>query len=261
MTSLPPRRIREDGSPELRALLESARGDEPTSADVAQVTAKLAAVLPPAVLGTGSVGAGLAKLAWLKGLGGWGLSALVAASAAGLLYTAKRGAPSSEPLAATPAVAVQSAGDAPPAPLGMEPSEADVAAAPDSVAGASAPEAPAVARGAPGVVGASPSPAPTRGTTSRAELELLDRAFAALNSGDPERALQLLASHERTFPGGELGQEREVLRVEALVRLGRFEPARQASERLLREFPGTGYRHKLSRLLADAGVATDWASP
>ncbi len=53
------------------------------------------------------------------------------------------------------------------------------------------------------------------------EVALLSRAQAALRSGKPALALEVLSEHERKFSNGLLGEERIAARVRALCALGR----------------------------------------
>jgi hypothetical protein len=69
------------------------------------------------------------------------------------------------------------------------------------------------------------------------ELRLLDSARQASARGDYTSVLALTAEHERSYPNGRLTEEREVLRVKALVGLGRSAEARRAAARFSRQFP------------------------
>ena len=60
---------------------------------------------------------------------------------------------------------------------------------------------------------------------SETEIQLLQRAQDAL-AGSPATALDLINRHIARFPNAGLGQEREVIAVDALVRLGRIGEAR-----------------------------------
>ena len=82
------------------------------------------------------------------------------------------------------------------------------------------------------------------GGPSATELELVQRAQAALAS-DPNRALTLTNEHAVTYPKGELVQEREVIAVEALSRLGRNEEASRRALAFVRRFPQTPYAARL----------------
>ena len=102
--------------------------------------------------------------------------------------------------------------------------------------------------------GGSSAPAAAKSTKSPAggteaapratELELVQRAQAALAS-NPSRALSLTNEHAVAYPTGELVQEREVLAVEALSRLGRNEEASRRALAFVRRFPQTPYAARL----------------
>ena len=84
----------------------------------------------------------------------------------------------------------------------------------------------------------APAPSPT-------ELELIQRAQQALAS-NPSRGLALTDEHARTYPNGELLQEREVIAVEALSRMGRSEEAARRANALVQRFPETPYAARLA---------------
>ena len=67
----------------------------------------------------------------------------------------------------------------------------------------------------------SPPPEPPK----ISEAQLLDQARVALRT-DPKRALQLADEHRRRFPHGVLAEEREVIAMQALKRLGLNDEAR-----------------------------------
>jgi hypothetical protein len=69
------------------------------------------------------------------------------------------------------------------------------------------------------------------------ELRILTRARQSDARGDYFSVLALVAQHERAHPDGRLAEEREVLRVKALVGLGRGREARLAAARFRRQFP------------------------
>ncbi len=73
---------------------------------------------------------------------------------------------------------------------------------------------------------AAPTAASTRASQLSAERILLDEARAALAQGDPARALDRLERHRRTFPAPLLGEERDAMWVQALVKAGRYDEAR-----------------------------------
>jgi hypothetical protein len=81
------------------------------------------------------------------------------------------------------------------------------------------------------------------------EASLLEAARAALST-DPSRVMALLDEHARTFPRAQLATERNVLRIEALRRLGRIDEAR-ANTRTLPEGEAALYENRV-RTLRDA---------
>lgn len=96
-----------------------------------------------------------------------------------------------------------------------------------------------------------PSAAPSVATATKpaaTELELVQRAQAAVGS-DPARALAAAAEHARVYPSGAFVQEREVIAVEALARLGRTDEAWKRAAALVQRFPGTPYATRLERAL------------
>ncbi|HJL14724.1 MAG TPA: hypothetical protein RMH99_03655, partial [Sandaracinaceae bacterium LLY-WYZ-13_1] len=98
-----------------------------------------------------------------------------------------------------------------------------------------------------------PGPAP-RPTLS--EAELLARAQAAV-ARSPRRALHWTARHRRAFPAGALTQEREVLAIDALSRLGRQSSARPRAEAFLRRHPRSAHAGAVRRMLARMNEAPE----
>lgn len=70
-----------------------------------------------------------------------------------------------------------------------------------------------------------------------AERGLIEQARTALSRGNGEMAASALERHARTFPRGALEEERESLRVQALVASDRQEEARASGARFHRRFP------------------------
>jgi hypothetical protein len=92
--------------------------------------------------------------------------------------------------------------------------------------------------------------APAEGRTE-SELELLRRARDALPS-DPAAALSIADVDRARFPSGPLAQEREVIAIDALTRLGRGSEARSRAKDFFDAFPSSAYR---PRILALVGAA------
>ncbi len=95
---------------------------------------------------------------------------------------------------------------------------------------------------------AVPSRASSPPVSAPSEGELLGRAERSLASS-PATALALADEHARRFPRGSLVQEREVIAVEALARLGREAEARARGRALLRAYPASIYRTKVEQVL------------
>jgi hypothetical protein len=93
----------------------------------------------------------------------------------------------------------------------------------------------------------------TRATRAGGEAGLLERAQAALEHR-PAEALRLSGEHEARFPQGALVQEREVIAIEALNRLGRTAAAQARAARFERRFRGSVHQPRLER-------ATDTSPP
>ena len=69
------------------------------------------------------------------------------------------------------------------------------------------------------------------------ELRLLEQARVAVAREDFASALVPLAAHARRFRDGRLTEEREALRVKALLGLGRRDEVRQAAAAFVARFP------------------------
>lgn len=89
----------------------------------------------------------------------------------------------------------------------------------------------------------TPPPPPRRTPRSAdrlaAEVALLDRARALLNSGDIDAARVVLATHARDFSDGALVDLREAADIEALCRAGQHDQAAAAAVRLVAAHPGS----------------------
>lgn len=83
---------------------------------------------------------------------------------------------------------------------------------------------------------------------SSTELDLIQRAQTELSS-NPHRALAVASEHARTYPAGEFVQEREVIAVEALAKLGRRDEAVRRALALTKAFPNTPYATRLEKAI------------
>jgi hypothetical protein len=80
------------------------------------------------------------------------------------------------------------------------------------------------------------------------EAALLLSARAALRN-DPATALRLTKEHARRYPNGSLNQEREVIAIEALRRLGQIEAAQKRGAAFEKQYPGSAHRSKVEQTL------------
>jgi hypothetical protein len=95
------------------------------------------------------------------------------------------------------------------------------------------------------------APAATESASADAlqqEIQLLEQARRNLASS-PGAARRALLDHELRFPSGHLRIERELLLVDALVRLGRRPEAEARAESLERQNPNSLYRERLDQIL------------
>ncbi|MBI3206588.1 MAG: hypothetical protein HYZ29_33935 [Myxococcales bacterium] len=81
------------------------------------------------------------------------------------------------------------------------------------------------------------------------EVALVSSARQALSRGDSGAALGLLDRYQREFPAGRLRPEALVLRVEALVRAGKADRARELARGYLAQSPGGAHASRLRELV------------
>ncbi len=81
--------------------------------------------------------------------------------------------------------------------------------------------------------------APTAEADLAAELAVMRQARAALREQDPLRALRLLDEHAARFASGQMLEDRQALRVQALCDAGHGDRAREAARRFAREHAGS----------------------
>jgi hypothetical protein len=80
------------------------------------------------------------------------------------------------------------------------------------------------------------------------EPQLIERARKALAT-DPRRALALTQEHQRRFPAGALGVEREVIALEALARTGQTAEARRRALAFTARYPKSIHTPQVRALL------------
>lgn len=108
---------------------------------------------------------------------------------------------------------------------------------------------------------ATPAPATVRGralagpdsdenSVSDDELRLLELARTAAIRRAPTTVVLIAAEHASRYPASRLAEDREALRLHALIALGRKPEARKAAERFRREFPRSVLLGRLEEMLA-----------
>ncbi len=237
---------------ELRSLLEASDGHEPSPADLASLGKRLAEALPPGTLppggdgtpsGGGAGGAPTAAPPTTAPTGGILSSAgakLLAAIAiggaiAGVVAVVPR---EPSPSAVSPAPTVTAR-----APEGSLASPvASVAAVPSTSSSAGAAVIPEPST-------AAAPPRPSTAAPSEPEATILARAHDELLRGAPEKALATTNEHTRGYPKGALAQEREVIAIEALVRLGRRDESRRRAQAFHRVYVGSSHGDRVDRLV------------
>lgn len=212
----------------LKNALRSAKADVGNDAQIARLAGRLGPLLGAgAAVGGGA--AATAKVATLSGGAKLGLAGLaLAAVGGGVLWLSSAGVPPAES-PAPQVVSVAPAEAVKPPPFVANPASA---ATPSALT----PPEPAVSMVAP-----HEKPAPP---AQLSEAELLEQARLTLRS-DPNRALQRANEHARRFPRGVLVQEREVLAIQALRRLGREAEADRRAEAFAKAFPGSAFQRNL----------------
>jgi hypothetical protein len=224
-----------DAPEELRQLMLAGRQDLGASAEVLSLRERLARTLPSE--------AGLPQprpatsippvrprwIAWVAG--GVGTAAVA--------WFATR-TPSSEPGPPPPAAPAISPSVIPPPPLPELAAPSVVPPAPPRAEPAKA-EPPRAA--SPNIK--TPRRAPARGhVAAEAEAKLLERARAAL-AAQPSEALALTEEHGRRFARGALREEREVVAIQALRKLGRSSAAAERAARFEQRYPQSVHIEKI----------------
>ena len=92
-----------------------------------------------------------------------------------------------------------------------------------------------------------PGPAPP------SEIELLSAAQRALGSS-PAETLRLAEEHRRLYRGGMHAQEREVLAIDALLRLDRRPEALERANAFLGRHARSAHARRVRVLLSEAGL-------
>ena len=96
--------------------------------------------------------------------------------------------------------------------------------------------------------GAAGASAPVSGPAPERELVLLQRSQSALDR-DPGAALALAEEHARDYPRGVFAQEREILAIEALLKLRRRPEALARAELFLQRYAESPHSRRVRALL------------
>lgn len=81
------------------------------------------------------------------------------------------------------------------------------------------------------------------------ELQVLQPARQAVTRGDFTTALSAVEEHQKQFPSGKLAEEREALRIKALVGLGRSGEAQRAGAMFRARFPHSALLKRIDEML------------
>jgi hypothetical protein len=195
---------------------------------------------------------GLATLAAVKGWTVLGAVVLGALGTAAYVLAGARDAAPARPVQRAAAAAPEQDGPNVDRVAAAEPAEsAQPNAAPPSAPEQQVTPAPArSARGRSSVLRFRPrndSPARLPSDPS-AEIALLTRAEQALDV-EPAAAMSILDEHAQRFPDGVLAQEREILRIDTELALGRRAAAVARAREFLLRFPGSPHRHRFEEML------------
>lgn len=82
------------------------------------------------------------------------------------------------------------------------------------------------------------------------EVKLLGAAQDALRS-DPAKALALCNEHAKKYPGGNVAQEREVIAIEALMKMGNRPAAKARADRFNAAYPGSSHARRIATILGE----------
>jgi hypothetical protein len=255
-----PTRLRDDpDQPQgLRDLLDHSVRDVGSKADIAKTAAKLLPLVGAGTLGVTATG--VAKASIWAGKGWWVASVVaggvatagVAVLTSGPTEKAAVAVQSGEPamatarkVAAAPRASEASLPEAAPevmapeiiAPRSVVKIQPRTAASPPPLVAESATASPPIASTPSGSVSTLPS-----------ESQLLGTAQSSLAS-DPARALKLTAEHHQLFPRGAFTQEREVIEIDALYRLGRKTEADRRATQFIARNPGSSYARRVKELM------------
>jgi len=94
-------------------------------------------------------------------------------------------------------------------------------------------------------------PPPARDELLAKERAIIESARSALARRDPDAALDAVGTHARTFPKGQLSEEREALAIQALVLAKRSDEARARVKRFREHYPTSFFLPVVEAALAN----------
>jgi hypothetical protein len=273
-------------SERLDRLLSAARGDTATPAQMRMLGVRLAALAPvsAAAVTAKAAATGAARFSMLAKVGLAGLAVAGLTTAGVVRWTrpaTSRPAPHAAPVSpAAPAIPEaaprpvmmasppaappeparrprrQASSTVPPpaarAPIRRMAAASAVEGVPARVAALPAATPPETATPSPAPQAQSPAPeqSPAPAVSSSEARALLEAR--ALVPVDPESALERIELQEERLPVSRLAQERELIAIDALLRLGRVEQARARAHSFRQKYPGSAHLRRLEALEARA---------
>ncbi len=244
----------DSGAPELADAVRALRERQGSAAQLESLANRLSAQLAaPAVLGSAGSGATNALALVRKvGLVIVGIAVIGALAYWSLTRNVERSVVDAPTVSARPSAArgVESPTSAAP---GLEPPSLPSAVESEDVVSAPQPKAERSARhDARGAADASVARRSNKPVDAEGELSLLGRAQQALDR-DPSIALALAAQHAREYPRGVFAEEREVLALEAELKMKRAVAARARAERFMSLYPRSTHARRVRTLLETSG--------
>ncbi|NUP11773.1 MAG: hypothetical protein HOW73_37475 [Polyangiaceae bacterium] len=253
----------------LRIALEEAKRDVPTPDDVESMLARFPFPTPGGPGGAGPSGDGGPGTGSSGGSGGGpppdaigGGGAIVASSGSGVAVKTTAAICAAGICVGSIALMLRNpAPDPPPLPQRTNAIVATATVAPTvavatsstslpDIVASSQPDTPATSSTSPRSAWVSRSIASASVSASapaRPELEILKEAHAALHS-NPSRALQLVDEHASAYPKSGVAQEREMIRMEALLNSGRRAEAKAIADAFRARNPKSAYAQRLDAL-------------
>lgn len=275
MSRLPWRAASSDAEPELRAVLQHARAQGPSEAQLAALSERVRArleqehapILAPRPAVRRARAGGVVGLVLVAGLLALGAIAWRRAQPVPAARRHPLGANGAAPSALHPSAQAGWATPSPSAAALRAPpaaSEETAASVPAQITRSAGAESTPTRRRALREPRRARIPAlladagATADEASEDELALLFRARRILVA-DPARALALAAAHDARFRQSSFAEEREALAIEALARVGKLDEASTRSASFALRYPRSVYRERLRVLLAPRPYAGELA--